>query len=127
MARQRFFRADWERVCEDWQKSGLNRRAYVRSERYKALFAPDKTPSSWTVYEHLRLNLRRGQVQAMIPVTTLSESDINHALNREPQSDGVRPLRILRVVLGNGTRIEFESSSPERFALQALLVCGGRR
>lgn len=131
------FKVNWAGAYEDFCRSDLSRAKYAASSRFQAFYA-GRRPAYSTLCRHFKRLGREVPAEKasevvpastrMVSVTHLKAEDIRAALAAQPTASKVSPLRrsqanrAISIHLNNGARIEFASSSPELFALQALLA-----
>lgn len=126
-------RINWLGICKDWASSGLSKNRYFLSNRMDRFVSSGPTPCRASVLRHLKEFERSNSAStensascscpnAQVIVHHLSASDVRTATSAIPCHTAVS--KRVTLMLANGSSIEFETGSPERFALQALTIGG---
>ena len=126
-------RINWPGICKDWASSGLSKARYFLTNRMDRFVSSGPIPCRSSVLHHLtefeRSNSSSAENSAscscandLVVIHHLSASDVNAATSAVPCHTAVS--KRVTLMLANGSSIEFETSSPERFALQALTIGG---
>lgn len=140
----------WRRAYDAWQASGLSRAAFHRT--HITTFFPEGTPSIWTLYGKFRkidlalrteagnaVDRQESGTVAVVELPTASAATTRMPACRPAQEKtGVqsssfirslcamkRPERKVRLVLPNGSMLEFSSESPELLAIGMMQAAGG--
>ena len=122
-------RIDWLGICQDWASSGLSRNRYFLSNRIARFVRYGSLPCHSSVVRHLSEFKKSNTASAenSDAISCVSDTAVIHHLEASDVSAviadvpcGTAVSKRVSVLLANGASIEFETGSPERFALQAL-------